>query len=110
MWTARMLATANVGEEISPPAFALADAVIHNDSVVVGRDPIDIATPSEQWAFAVAFPLRKDAVAFAGPLLVRVEAVVESGRIGMGCVTPDLRSFVSAEVERTFEDSDAVFE
>jgi hypothetical protein len=110
MWTAKMLATANVGEEISPPPFSLADAVIHNNSVVVGRDPIDIATPSEQWAFAVTFPLRKDAAAFAGPVLVRVEAVVESGRIGMGCVTPDLRSFVSAEVERTFEDRDMVFE
>src|SRR6476659_77355 len=110
MWTAKMLATANVGEEISPPAFALADAVIHNDCVVVGRDPIDIATPSEQWAFAVTFPLRKDAVPLARPFLIRVEAIVKSGRIGMGCVTPDLRSFVSAEVERTFEEGDSLFE
>src|SRR5438067_2232356 len=110
MWAAKILATANVGEEISPPAFALADAVIHNDSVVVGRDPIDITTPFEQWAFAVTFPLRKNALSFTGHLLVRIEAVVESGRIGIGCVTPDLRSFVSAEVERTFEDRDAVFE
>ncbi len=99
-------------EEIVAGAFTLADAVIHNQSLVVGNGPLDITTPADQWAYAVTFPARPEALHRAGNdlLCVIVDAEVISGRIGIGCVAPDHRTYVSVETDRTPEDVGTVFE
>jgi hypothetical protein len=99
-------------EEVVPGAFALADAVIHNQSLVVGIGPMDITTPAGQWAYAVTFPGRPEAFHSAGTglLCVTVDAEVISGRVGFGCVAPDQRTYVSVETYRTPEDLETVFE
>ena len=50
----------NLREELVPGAFALPDAVIHGQTVVIGLDPMDITTPADQWAFAVTFPIHSE--------------------------------------------------
>ena len=99
-------------EELLPGAFALSDAVIHNQSVVTGSGPMDITTPADQWAFAVSFPLRSEACGRAGKelLCVTVEAEVKSGRIGIGCVAPDYSTYVSTESDRTPRDGNTVYD
>jgi hypothetical protein len=99
--------------ELFPGAFALPDAASHNGSLVTGSGPLDVTTPREPWAFAVLFPSRRPesgGPSGVAPFLVRVEAVVRSGRIGIGCVAADLRTYLSAEIERTPEDGDTVFD
>lgn len=99
-------------EEVLPGAFALSDAVIHNQSVVIGSGPVDITTSGDQWAYAVSFPLRLEACCRAGRelLCVTVEAEVKSGRIGIGCVAPDYSTYVSTESDRTAEDGKTAFD
>ena len=106
-----MLASLDLLEEVSPGAFALSDAVIHNQSVVIGPGPLDITTSGDQWAYAVSFPLRSEVCRGAGEelLCVTVEAEVKSGRIGIGCVAPDYSTYVSTESDRTPEDGNSVF-
>ncbi len=99
-------------EEVSPGAFELSDAVVHNQSVVTGSGPMDITTSGDPWAFAVSFPLRSEACRRAGRelLCIIVEAEVKSGRIGIGCVAPDCRTYVGTEGDRTAEDGNTAFE
>jgi len=100
-------------EELSPGAFSLSDAVSHNESLVVGCGPVEVTTIPRRWAYAAAFPFRPGAVRFGdgtGPVLVRIEARVEHGRIGIGCVSPDMTSYFTAEIERTSEDGDTFFD
>jgi len=111
MWADTVIRNLNLREELLPSAFSLSDAVIHNASAVSGAGPIHITTPRQQWAFAVTIPFRPDAYgvrADGSPLLVRIGAAVESGRIGVGCVTPDLKTYVSSELERTSEDGNTI--
>ncbi len=90
-------------QELLPGVFALGDAIVHNQSLVTGSDPMDITTPAAQWAFAVSFPLRSEACRRVDQelLCVTIEAEVRTGRIGIGCLSPDGRTFVSRETERT---------
>jgi hypothetical protein len=113
MWTERIISRADLKEELKPGAFALAGLVIHNESVVLGTGPIEITTPREQWAFAVTFPFRvnaSDVSENTGSLLIRVEATVERGRIGVGYVTRDLKSYITPEVERSAGDGATTFD
>ncbi len=78
-----------------------------------GFGPIHITTSSQQWAFAVTFPFRPedcDLRVDRRPVLVRIEAAVESGKIGIGCVTPDLKTYLNAEIQRTSEDGNTVID
>jgi hypothetical protein len=113
MWTERTFSRVNLQAEISPGAFALTDPVIHNKSIVLGSGPVEITTPGEQWAFAVTFPFRMNAFHVSentGSLLIRVEASIESGRIGIGYITRDLKSYITPEVERVRGDGRAIFD
>jgi len=98
--------------EVLPGAFALPDAVIHGQTVVVGLDPMDITTPADQWAFAVTFPIHSESCRRAADevLCVRVEAEIKSGRIGIGCLSPDGRTYVSTESDGAAEDGNTVFD
>jgi hypothetical protein len=111
MWTDRIVGALDLKGELSPGAFQLSSVVIHNDSVVRRTGSLDITTPLAQWAFAVTFPFQPHAGeggCDSRSLLVRIDATVKSGRIGIGCVTADLRTYVSPELERTAEDGDTV--
>lgn len=103
MWTDRIVGALDLKEELSPGAFQLSSVVIHNDSVVRRTGSLDITTPRAQWAFAVTFPFKPHAGEGRGDsrsLLVRIDATVKSGRIGIGCVTTDLRTYVSGRLMR----------
>src|SRR5437667_8026210 len=113
MWTDKVIDSFDVQDELSPGAFALSDAVVANNSIVFGSGPIDVTTPPGQWAFAVTFPLRRTDLPshdIHGPLLIKIDAAIESGRIGIGCVASDLQSYVTPEIERTSEDGKTVFD
>lgn|GEM_PF-867832 len=99
-------------QEVLPGAFALGDAIVHNQSLVTGSDPMDITTPAAQWAFAVSFPLRSDACRRVEQdlLCVTVEAEVKTGRIGIGCLSSDGSAYVSRETERTVREGNTVFD
>ena len=88
-------------EEIIPSAFTLLDVERHNQSLVCGSGPIEITTPPDQWAYAAAFPFRWPAGSGAvrDVLLICVEVEVYAGRIGIGCVTGNLQTYVSPEME-----------
>src|SRR5712691_6775331 len=53
-----------------------------------------LETPSEQWAYAVAFALPH----LAPPWVAEVTLAAETGRIGAGCVNADLTRYVSGEL------------
>jgi hypothetical protein len=97
---------------LSPGAFELPDAVIHNQSIVTGFAPMDITARGVQWAFVVSFPLRPEAFRSAGGKLLRVtvEAEVKSGRIGIGCVTHDYSAYLTTETDRGPEHGNSVLE
>ncbi len=107
-----MLGGLNLREELLPGAFALEDAVIQGQSVVIGSDPMDILTPGDQWAYAVMFPIRSETCRRAGSelLCVTLEAEVKSGRVGVGCLSPDGSTYVSTESDRMPEDGNTVFD
>jgi len=108
----RALSASDSREQLLPGAFELPDAVIHNQSVVIGSGPLDITARGGQWAFAVSFPLRSEAFRSAGGKLLRVtvEAEVKSGRIGVGCVAHDYSTYLSTETDRGPEDASCVLE
>lgn len=113
MWTDKIISRIDPQCELKPGAFALADLIIHNGSVAVGIGPIEITTPREQWAFAAAFPIRMNASDLnenIESLLIRVEANIKSGRIGVGCATRDLQSYTAREVERSAGDDRTTFD
>src|SRR5271170_913111 len=86
-------------EELIPGAFALSDVARHNQSLVSGSGPIDVTTPPGQWAYAITFPYRRPGGSgtHGEVLLVRVEAEVHAGRIGVGCVSSDFQTYVGTE-------------
>jgi hypothetical protein len=103
----------SLDRELSPGAFALSHAASHNGSTVIGTGSLDITTSAERWDFAATFPFQHklfNANGITGPFLVRVEATVQTGSIGIGCVAADLKTFISPEVEHTPENGDTVFD
>ena len=86
-------------EEIAG-AFDLKGAIVCNDALVTGDDPVRIETPSQQWAYAAVFRL-SDGLEHSCEgdehLIIRVEVTVQVGRIGIAVAQPDLREFISSE-------------
>lgn len=101
-----------LGEE-AEGVFSAAAYTLHDAATAEGCDPLTIVTPREQWAYAVSFPLQSrglDETKLSwDPVLVRVKARVERGRIGIGCVKQDLSTFLD-EAVRTSEDGETVFD
>ena len=82
--------------------FELRDYRISNNSQVSGIGPISVVTRPEQWSYAVVFPIREEARRLITPwteIAVRMTAVVESGRIGIGIVANELSTYLLPEVE-----------
>ena len=96
-----------------PGAFHLSEATVCNTGMVTLGDPVCITTPREQWAFAAAFPLHDevgDPIQSYGRLVVRVEATVEDGRIGLSVISPDMREVISNQDFRTASREQTRFE
>lgn len=113
MWTERIFERVDPRHEVNPNPFLAQQPIIHNGSVVNGNGPIEITTPCQQWAPAITFPFERTAfqpVDDRRSLVVRVEAVVRNGRVGVGCVKPDHSTFTSPEIESTAGDGRTTFD
>jgi hypothetical protein len=90
-------------EELIPGALRIRDVRPMNRSRISGAGPIEITTPPEQWAFAAGFKYRRRAVREiqSEVVAIRVTAKVLAGRVGIGCVARDLRSYISTERDWT---------
>jgi FkbM family methyltransferase len=80
--------------------FDIREFKVHNNSEVSGNGPISVATQPQQWSYAVGFPIREKARSMIAPpteVLVRIEAIVERGKIGFGLVNADLSSYLTPE-------------
>jgi pyruvate-formate lyase-activating enzyme len=96
-----------------PGVFDLKEAIVCNTGRVTPGDSVCITTPSEQWAFAAALPLHDDArdpVEDYGRMVIRVEATVEEGRIGLSVVSPDKSELISKEDLRAASPGRITFE
>src|SRR5579863_9457250 len=81
-------------------AFDLNQITIHNNSTVTGADPVAITTPPQLWAFAAAFLLHdnsEDPLEGHRRMIIRVDATVEEGGIGVAVAGPDVTEFISKE-------------
>jgi len=83
--------------------FNLNEAAAWNQAEVSGQGPVRIKTNPSQWAYATLFPIHDDPerpLAKAGALLVRVDAEVEVGAIGIAIAERTLSKFISPEVRQ----------
>jgi FkbM family methyltransferase len=81
--------------------FNVGEIAVCDGSTVQGRNPVTVTTSTAQWAYAALVPIRDDEeqpLADGGPLLVRVEAFVEQGEVGISVAAPHLREFIAPEV------------
>ena len=77
------------------PLFRMEDVTPSGSAVIGGQGPIRIETPAERWAYAALFPLRPQGSRNDnGTFVVRLEYSIERGKLGIGCVTPDLGRYV----------------
>jgi hypothetical protein len=96
-----------------PGAFHLNEATVCNTGMVSEGDPVGITTPAEQWAFAAAFPLHDrapDPLDNYGRLVIRVQATVQEGRIGVSAVSPGMTELISKEDFQAAAPSQTSFE
>jgi SAM-dependent methyltransferase len=80
--------------------FDLKEATACNGSTITKDSSPRITTPPQQWAYAAVFPLRKQPNELGigdRCLVIRVEATIETGRIGIAVAQPDLREFICEE-------------
>src|SRR5215472_16316951 len=83
-----------------PGAFNIGEAVIHNHADVTGVGPIVITTPPQRWAYAASFVLKddpQDPLANHPRLLIRVDATIEQGEIGMAAANAETGDALSKE-------------
>jgi FkbM family methyltransferase len=82
-------------------------------SQISGSGPINVVTPAGQWHYAIHFPVREDVrekLRASATIMVRLEGVVEAGRIGVGIASADGSYFLAREVERGADTRGVVFE
>ncbi|MGH7086191.1 MAG: hypothetical protein ACREFN_14495 [Acetobacteraceae bacterium] len=79
----------------APFAIAATGVVIHNGAQVDEGEPLVITTPREQWAYAAEFPfVTAEGARPGGRLVVRIQARVNAGVVGFGCIGDDGRHLV----------------
>ena len=91
-----------------PPLFRLEDVKPWGKAVVSGNAPIRIETPAERWAYAALFPLQaQDSTNGKKTFVVRLEYSIERGKVGIGCITPDISTYVG-EGEKFVAENDSL--
>jgi FkbM family methyltransferase len=86
--------------EERPDAFNLKEVVTHNSAAIDGDNPLTITTPPQLWAFAATFPLHddpKDPLQGHQRMIIRLDATVEEGTIGVSVASPDCSELISKE-------------
>lgn len=82
-----------------PQAVDLTDFSVQNNACVEREGPVRIVTPAQQWAYAAIWPIHD--VGLANPnaawLLIRVEATIDEGRIGIAVAKQGLNEFIAPE-------------
>jgi FkbM family methyltransferase len=84
--------------------FNLKGAIACNASTVTGADPVRITMSPQQWAYAAIVPLNEgseQALKGAARLIIRIDATIREGRMGIGIAQADLREFVAEEKQST---------
>lgn len=97
----------------APGVFDLAKVVAQNQAQITGSGPITITTDAGQWWYAAGFRLETKALRRwppNAPLLIRVEAAVQTGRIGALFVADDLKEVLGTTDEKTPADGDGTLE
>jgi hypothetical protein len=85
-------------------AFRLDEAVLHNNAVILQREPLTVRTPTQSWAYSVAFEVQRAALEWNdqdSPIVVELDLEVEQGEIGVGGLTEDLQEFAGPETNVT---------
>ena len=96
-----------------PGVFNVAEAISCNTGTVAQADGLAIGTPPEQWAFAAVLPLHDDTgnpLRNYGRVVIRVDATVEQGRIGISIFNLDKRELISEEDIRAADPERTTFE
>lgn len=65
--------------------------------VELSGDSLVVATPPQQWNYAVALPVRHEALPTSGkgrPAMFRIEVLVHRGRLGVACANSDMSAFL----------------
>jgi radical SAM protein with 4Fe4S-binding SPASM domain len=84
-----------------PGAVRLAEFSLCNDARAEREGPVRIVTSAQQWAYAAVWrihdtdPLCRSAAGF----VIRLEATIDHGRIGVAIAREDLREFITFEKE-----------
>jgi len=78
----------------------LSQPVLHHASLLSGKGPVTIITSPDQWSYAAAFQFRKSDLSGVERLMIRVDASIDTGRIGLVFVKDDLREILGNDEER----------
>ncbi len=82
-------------------------------SHVSGSGPLTVVTPAGQWHYAIHFPVHenvREKLPASAVIAVRLEGVVETGRIGVSIASADGSYFLAREVERGADAQGVAFE
>jgi FkbM family methyltransferase len=101
----------NHRSDLEAKIFDLKEAIPHQGATVTGEGPLVVTTPAERWAFAASLPLHVDPakpVAGHRRMIIRLDATVEEGEVGISIVSPDFTRIISGEdlqaaARKTFE-------
>jgi hypothetical protein len=86
-----------------PGAFDFAEAAACNTGTVTQAGGLCIGTPPEQWSFAAVLPLHGDAgnpFENCARVVIRVEATVEQGSIGVSIFGPDKEMISNEDIRK----------
>ena len=82
--------------------FRFEDVRAHSGATATAAETLSVVTPSGQWTYAASLPLRRerlnDTEAASAAAVIRVEAVVERGSIGIGCLREDCQTFIDETI------------
>jgi FkbM family methyltransferase len=76
------------------PLYELSRGETHAGAYAQGLDPMAIATPGEQWAYALTVPLNRSDLERHDRFCVKISVLVHAGCVGIGILQRDENSFV----------------
>jgi methyltransferase FkbM-like protein len=82
--------------------FELSDHQVCNGAHLQNGDLFVLTTPSQQWSYALRIPVRENArvaLPHYSTVAIRIEALINSGRVGFGVVGTDGSTYLTPEQE-----------